>query len=232
MKSKNLVLGKYRIVDLTHDLHDAIPTWSGGCGFRLELKLDYPDGLKVQNTKHHAGVGTHMDAPSHFIKWGLDISDLSLENLIVPLCVLNLSMRREPDLLVSVDDLKAFENMYGKIPENSFFAVYTGWDEFWTQPKQYRNPDEEGKMHFPGISAKAAHFLVERNVAGIGIDTLSPDGSNDGFPVHLAILGAKKYILENLTNLCEVPPMGAYIIAFPMKVLEGTEAIARVAALI
>jgi kynurenine formamidase len=229
---KNVVLNQYRAVDLTHDLHDGVPTWSGGCGFRLELKLDYPEGLRVQNAKHHAGVGTHMDAPSHFIELGLDISDIPLENLIIPACVIDLSSKRSPNLLVSTEDLKTFEKRHGKIPKNSLFAVYTGWDEYWTQPLRYRNPDEEGKMHFPGFSADAAQFLVEREVAGIGIDTLSPDGSNEGFPVHLALLGAKKYILENLANLIKVPPVGAYIIAFPMKVLNGTEAVARVAALI
>jgi kynurenine formamidase len=69
-------------------------------------------------------------------------------------------------------------------------------------------------------------------VVGIGIDTLSPDGSNDGFPVHEKILGAKKYILENLANLDKIPSRGAFALVFPMKVRDGTESAARVAALI
>ena len=44
-------------------------------------------------------------------------------------------------------------------------------------------------MHFPGWSVEAAQFLIEkRNIAGIGIDTLSPE-TEFPFPVHFYVLG-------------------------------------------
>jgi kynurenine formamidase len=91
-------------------------------------------------------------------------------------------------------------------------------------------------MHFPGYSAAAAELLVRRGVVGIGIDTLSPDGSNNGagvkYPVHETILGAKKYIIENLVNLEKMPAMGGFAIALPPRAREATECAARVVGLV
>lgn len=63
----------FTLVDLTHTLAPDIPSWSGTCGFRHEVKLDYADckedtpfsvKFRVQQIKMHAGIGTHMDAPA------------------------------------------------------------------------------------------------------------------------------------------------------------------------
>ncbi len=231
-----MILGKYRAIDLTHPLHEKIPTWSGGCGFRLEVKLDYSQGLRVQSVKSHAGVGTHIDAPSHFIQNSWNIADIPLESLIVPLSVLNVSHKMAPDLFITKEDIEAFERGYGKIQKHSLFAAYTGWSKYWPSPDQYRNPDASGKMHFPGFSEKAALLLLSREIVGLGIDTLSPDGSINGpgvrYPVHERILGAKKYIIENFANLDQMPSIGAYVIALPPRSQDATESAARIVGLI
>ena len=64
---------------------------------------------------------------------------------------------------------------------------------------------------FPSVSASVADLLISRNVVGIGIDTLGPDLPSSGFPVHQAILGAGKYIVENIANLEKMPRTGAYV---------------------
>jgi len=230
------ILDRFRLVDLSHSLHEQVPTWSGGCGFRLEVKLDYPQGLRVQSLKSHAGVGTHMDAPSHFIEGSWNIGDIPLENLIAPLSILDLRSKMAPDLFVSVHDIEVFEKAHGTIPDHSLVIAYTGWSQFWTTPDRYRNPDTKGQMHFPGFSAEAAKFLLKRNIVGLGIDTLSPDGSHNGpgasYPVHELILGAKKYILENVAHLDQMPPSGGFAIAFPPRMRDATESAARVVGLI
>lgn len=77
-----------------------------------------------------------------------------------------------------------------------------------------------------------ANILVARNVAGIGIDTLSPDVSVSGFPVHKTILGADKYIAENIANLEKMPAIGAYVLTLPIKGLGLTGAPVRMVGLI
>jgi len=230
------VLDRFHAIDLSHPLHEKVPTWSGGCGFRLEVKLDYPQGLRVQSLKSHAGVGTHIDAPTHFIEGSWNIGDIPLENLIVPVCVLDVRDQMAPDLFISEEDVGKFEERYGQVAKGSLFLANTGWSKFWEDPLKYRNPDSEGRMHFPGFSEGAAKLLVSRGVVGVGIDTMSPDGSINGggarYPVHEVVLGGRGYIIENLVNLERMPAVGAFAIALPPRVREATECAARVVGLV
>lgn len=73
---------------------------------------------------------------------------------------------------------------------------------------------------------------MDRNVNGIGIDTLSPDTPISNFPVHRIILDANKYIIENINNLERMPVIGAYVLALPLKGPELTEAPVRMIGLI
>jgi kynurenine formamidase len=86
-------------------------------------------------------------------------------------------------------------------------------------------------MHFPGYHPSAAKVLVERDVAGIAIDTLSLDfGGSKTFGTHVVMLKANKYQIENLANLDALPPTGATIVVGVLPVREGTQAQARVLA--
>ncbi|MFI5335098.1 MAG: cyclase family protein [Chlamydiales bacterium] len=219
-------------VDLTHTLDDRVPTWSGGCGFQQEIKLDYDQGLRVLQYKMHAGVGTHIDAPTHFFENGMHVADLPLEQLITPMYHIDMSKEAGPDFLLSKEAIIAFEKRVGKIEKGSAVLLSTSWSKRWHDSRAYRNPDASGRMHFPGFSSEAADLLVEREVAGIGIDTLSPDGTNNGFPVHEKILGTGRYILENLFQLEKVPAQGAFLIALPLKIREGTESAVRAVAVL
>ncbi len=149
---KRRVLERFEAVDLTHSLNEGVPTWSGGCGFQLKIKMDYEEGLRVQKLQCHAGIGTHLDAPSHFIRGSWTAADLPLESLIVPAVVIDLKEKADPDFLLSREDIERFEALYGTIPEESLVLLHTGWDRFWNEPLRYRNPDSSGKMHFPGFS--------------------------------------------------------------------------------
>lgn len=222
----------YKIIDLTHVLFPDIPSWNGSCGFSHEIKLDYSDcttkeKFRIQKIKMHAGVGTHIDAPSHCIPGGKSVAELDLNDLIAPCVMIDVSNKAKENYRFSVKDLKEFEEKYQKISSRSFVIIYTGWEQFWKNPKKYCSD-----YHFPSISAEAAEVLLERNVVGIGIDTLSPDRPENGFPVHQLILGAGKYIVENVANANQLPPVSAYSLALPIKTSEGTEAPIRLIGLI
>ena len=231
-----IVLGHFKAIDLTHPLNSSVPTWSGGCGFTHEIKVDYDQGIRVMTFKCHAGVGTHMDAPSHFIPGGDDIGGIPLNQLIVPACVIDLSAKLHPDLFVMPQDILDFESRWGRIEPGSLVLVYSGWEKFWNERDRYRNVDASGKMHFPGYHVEAAELLLTRGVVGIGIDTFSPDGSNNHpenkYPVHECILGAGKYIIENAAHLAKMPPKGSYVLALPPKISIGSESAIRLVGLI
>ncbi len=222
----------FKLIDLTNTLSEETPSWDGGCGFSHVIKLDYDEcdsvvKFKVQQIKMHAGIGTHIDSPSHCIPGGATVEELSLDSLIAPLVVIDVHERITADYKISANDITLFENKYGKIQENSFVAFYTGWSQYWNNPKQYRN-----NHLFPSLSESAAKILISKDVIGIGIDTLSPDVPASGFPVHQIILGAGKYIVENVTNLEKMPKIGAYVLTLPMKGAGLTESPVRMVGLI
>jgi kynurenine formamidase len=212
----------YKIIDLTHTLDKQIPSWSGDCGFNIEVKLDYSDCLqneefRVQQFKMHAGIGTHMDAPAHCIPGSTTINQIPLSQLIAPCVVIDVSSFCHERYSLSLTDIERFEGQYGVINEGSFVMIKTGWEKFWGDPEKYSN-----NHVFPSISVEAAEILTKRGVCGLGIDTLSLDGPADGFPVHKLFLGNGKYI--NVANLANLPIIGSCILALPIKIRGATEA--------
>lgn len=221
----------FKLIDLTHSLSPQIPTWSGGCGFEHTLNSDYdPQAIykfRTHKIRMHEGIGTHMDAPAHCIPGGKCIDELELNDLSAPCCVIDISSQAHERYSLTVQDIEVFEAQHGAIPRGCFIIVYTGWERHWNTPEKYRN-----NYLFPSISKDAASALLERHIVGLGIDTLSPDRSEDGFPVHQLILGAGKFIVENVANASKLPPVGAYSLAFPMKIQGGTEAPIRLVGMI
>ncbi len=108
---------------------------------------------------------------------------------------------------------KASEHRNGTIPAQSVVIANTGWSARWKQGEPYRNADAKGVMHFPGFSVEAARRLVERKVAGLGIDTLSVDyGPSSDFKVHYTTQPNGIYHIENMANLDQLPAKGATLI--------------------
>ncbi len=222
----------FTLIDLTHTLFPEIPSWNGTCGFHSEIKLDYEDcstdvKFRVQQLKLHAGVGTHMDAPAHCIKGGLTIDEIPLMELAAPSIVIDVSTKAHETYQVTPSDILSFENKFGVLPPHAFVMIYTGWDRFWQDPEKYRN-----NLVFPSVSGETAQLLLERNIRGLGIDTLSPDCPQNGFPVHQLLLGNGKYIVENIQNAQKMPPQGGYSLALPIKTQGGTEAPMRLVGLL
>lgn len=220
-----------RIIDCTHTIHPDMPTWTGSQGFTADIKMDYHQGCRVMKYHMHAGIGTHIDAPSHFIKDAPSVADIQLDQLIAPAIVIPCTGESNERKL-SVHDIETFEHNHGTIPSKSIALINTEWASRWDNPESYRNKDNDGAMHFPGVSPEAAQLLLTRGVNGIGIDTLSPDGSPDTFPVHDIMLGAGKYILENVANLDQLPPTGAIALIMPLRIHSGTESPVRICAIL
>jgi kynurenine formamidase len=94
--------------------------------------------------------------------------------------------------------------------------------------------DAAGVMHYPGFHPDTAAFLVqERDIVGIGVDTLSLDhGPSLDFPTHLAILPSGRYGIEALANLSQLPPSGAMIVVGGLTHDGGSGSPARVLAVL
>ena len=222
------MLDRFELVDLTHTITTSIPSWQGTASFSFTIIKDYHQGNRTQQFNIASNTGTHIDSPGHFHKDAKTVDSIPLSKLIVPAFVLNVSNKINDHYRVSEVDLEEFEKKYGNIPAQSLVIIHTGWCTRWNEHQKYRNLDENGIMHFPGLSEGIAHAFVERNIAGIAIDTFSPDGSDYNFPVHKILLSKGIYIIENITNGDKLPPTGAFAAALPIKIYDAVEAPIRI----
>jgi kynurenine formamidase len=238
-KLERIALGGTRIVDLTHALNPRNPYWPGPGyePFKYEvfatLEKDKVLSARFSMAEH---TGTHLDAPNHFAAGQIPVDKIPAEQLFAPAVVIDVksSVATNPDYQLTPDDIARWEQANGRVPENSVVFMYTGWDERWTDFDKYKNADTAGALHFPGFSSEAAKLLVDdRNVAGLGIDTLSVDyGLSKDFAVHHVSHGKGKYHLENVANLGTLPPEGVFVIVAPIKIENGTGGPARIFALV
>ena len=226
-----------RAVDLTQPLYEGMPFWPGTEPIKIERLADYDQGYRMHKFTMWENIGTHVDSPSHFAagKGKRTIDQLPLDQLIAPVVVINVQekVKKNADYQLTVEDIKNWEVVNGQIGKGCLLVMNTGWYHKFSEPHNYVNQNEKGELHFPGFSVAAAKLLVERDVAGIGIDTLSLDPGNDlSFPVHKVMLAANKYQIENLNNLDALPTTGAVVVVGVLPVRGGSQAQARIIALL
>jgi kynurenine formamidase len=179
--------------------------------------------------------GTHLDAPVHFPPGKATVDQIPAKNFFGPAVVLDVrpEAANNDDYRLPVSGVQKWERAHGRIPRGAIVLLRTGWASRWPDATKYRNQDQHGKMHFPGFSAEAATMLMEREVSGLGCDTLSVDyGASEDFRVHHLALGAGLYHLENLSDLSEVPEVGAFLVVAPIKLEGGSGGPVRVFALL
>ncbi len=231
-----------RWVDLTHPYDKDTVFWPTGQPFDhvhtswRETEGGYFYSSYDLSVSEHAG--THVDAPIHFSAGGATIDEVSLEDLIGPAVIIDVTQQANanPDYLASAADLAAHEATHGRIPSDAVVAVRTGWSMHWPDVKAYMGDDRPGRtddLHFPGLGADLAQALASRGIRAVGIDTASIDhGPSRSFEAHQILAGAGVTGLENLTGLEELPERGAWIVAMPMKIGDGSGGPARIAALV
>jgi kynurenine formamidase len=177
-------------------------------------------------------AGTHLDAPAHFAPAGATTDEIPLDRLVRPAVRLDVRERVGEDATyaVTTEDLSAIERRDGEIPAGSAVLVHTGWDRYLTDPERYSGGDAPA---FPGIGSDTARLLVERGVAGIGIDTLGVEpGSAADFAVHRITTGAGLWHAEGLVGLERVPMRGAWVVVGVLPIAAGSGSPARVFAIV
>jgi kynurenine formamidase len=227
--------GGKKAQDLTHLFRVGIPMFPGVPRPSRQTFVTVPvNGFYGQIWNFWEHTGTHLDVPAHFIVGGRTSPQLTLDELMAPIAVIDISERaaRNPDTVVTTDDLRRYEHGHGRIKHGSLVAMNSGWDARAGSEAAYRNTDSAGTMHFPGWSDAAIEWLIgERSIAAIGVDTLSLDpGNATAFVAHVALLSADRFGIENLANLGAIPPKGAMAFVGVIPWEEGSGGPARVVA--
>lgn len=242
--AQQLDLKSSRLVDLTHPFNAQTLYWpTSPSAFELQQLAHGPTeggyfyAANAFCAPEHGG--THLDAPIHFAEGRLTADQIPLERLIGPVVVLDISASaaQDPDYRLTREDVLAFERRHGRIEPGTIVLLRTGWSRHWPNRKAYLGDDTPGdasRLHFPSFGEDAARLLVEeRRVDALGADVASIDyGQSKDFKVHRIAAAQNVVGLENLTNLGELPPSGAAIIALPMKIEGGSGGPVRVIALV
>ena len=186
--------------------------------------------------------GTHADAPIHFAENGRTIDQIPLDEWIGPAVKIDVTKicEKNRDYLLSIMEIKRWEEQFGRIPDRAWVIMYTGIgtrhypDKHMVLGTDKKGEDAIPELSFPGFSEESVTFLLtNRNIAGIAIDTPSIDyGKSKDFKVHQVLFAADKLALENIANLDKLPASGATLYVIPMLIKQGTGSPARVFAII
>ena len=220
--------------DMTHTLDDAFPTFTGEAQFSMEQAFNYAEhGFNLFHYRVDEHTGTHIDAPLHFSADGASVDELPVQDLVAPLCVIDIAARatENPDSLLRPEDIQHWVSENGDIPPRACVAMYSGWGEK-VNSDQFRNFDGQAQ-HYPGFHPDAAQMLIEDTAAAsIAVDTLSLDyGLSSDFPTHYRWLSSGRFGIECLANLNRVPACGATLVIGAPKHRGGTGGPARIFAL-
>jgi kynurenine formamidase len=232
-----------RWIDLTHDFSTNTLYWPTAKPFTLEVEFHahtdkgYFYAANRYSASEHGG--THIDAPIHFAEGRKTLDQLDIDQLTGPAVVVDVSPKAQTnaDYQISVADLKAWEAKHGRIPEHVILLFNTGYARHWPDARKYLGTEERGpgaiaKLHFPGLHPDAARWLVkERTIKAVGLDTASIDyGQSTLFESHCILLEKNIPAFENVAALDQLPATGAYVVALPMKIKDGSGGPLRIVA--
>jgi kynurenine formamidase len=242
--------GTLKVVDLTQPLGPSTPViglppmFAPSPGVSIDVISRYDDKGPAwywNTVRMGEHTGTHFDAPIHWIS-GRDLPQNACDTIpasqfIGPACVIDVTdaVARDPDFLLTVEHLSAWEAVHGRIPAGAWVLLRTGWSRR-SDPAAFINAREDGP-HSPGFDVRTSRVLAEeRDVLGVGVETIGTDAGQAGtfdppFPNHATMHGAGKCGLASLCNLDQLPPTGAVVIAAPLKIVNGSGSPVRVIAI-
>ena len=200
-------------IDVSIPLQNSMVNWPGDAPFhRLEtLKIANGDPCNLSQFCCSAHIGTHMDAPRHFLAHGHGIESMPIDATIGPARVIAI---HDPDL-IRVKELEPHRLGAG---ERVLFKTRNS-EHLWKT-----NDFQEQFVHIPQDTAA---YLADLKVRTVGVDYLSVGGyETDSAETHRALLGAGIWLIEGL-NLGQVEPGEYELVCLPLKLVGSDGAPAR-----
>src|SRR5215218_6748273 len=214
-----------RIYDLSQPLNEQAPFWPYYPPFEVKyIKRKAEHGVNAQYIQTSNHMGTHLDAPRHFVTGGMTIDQIPLEWLCRPGVIVDLTGEMDELALYTP---KMIEDRV-EVRKGDILILHTGWHRFaqWGS-----TPDEEKYIHMhPGAHPDMVPWLLEKEIHIWGVDVVSTDHPMD-LPIG-RFLGNCMHI-ENLGGQISAPEIQnrrLIIGCFPWKFQGGEAAFARVVA--
>lgn len=207
--------------DLTQPFHGDMPHSEMLPEPEFETVFDVEtDGINVQHYCAPTHVGTHVDAPLHFVPGGQTIDELPLDRFHGEGVVLD--VHQEEAREIQLEEVRAAD---GEVHEDDIVILYTGWCH------KYGDDDYDP---YPWLAPAIGEWLVEKGVKMLCVDNISPDISYairpddwDEYPIHKPLLRNGILIAEHLTNLEPLLGERVEVRGYPTKIQGGDAAPAR-----
>jgi kynurenine formamidase len=170
-------------------------------------------GFNVETIEMTNHTGTHVDVPFHHDDAGATVDQVPIERFAGPALFIDLREQVEPSMEIGPAQV---EPWLGELRSGDFAILVTGWGD-------KRGITEEFLKRWPYLGGEGARLLLDRGVAGVGIDALSIGGwggPEKGVPAHEVLLDAGKPIFEELHVPDELAGRRAFLTAFPI-LLQG-----------
>lgn len=192
------------MIDITYPISKNIPKWPGSIGITVTQHLQMPkEEANLTSIEIDCHLGTHLDAPLHFVHQGKSVDQLDITTLIGKAFVAEIRDRK----VITISDLEAV------VPKNcERLLLKTDNQLYWEQKRI------EFEKDYSAIDAAAAKWLIDKGIKLVGIDYLSIQRFHDGPETHQLLLEAEVVIVETL-NLEEVTQGWYELICLPIKVV-------------
>ena len=203
------------IYDISLTISPSLPTWPGDPALELVQIASMDKGAHANVTRISAAVhlGTHVDAPHHFLNDGRTVESMSLEVLTGPCYVTQL-----PD---GVDAITAEVLDRTEITAAMKRVLFGTSNSHW-----WKNGETKFQTDFVAITEDGAKWLVQHGVQLVGVDYLSVAPYGDSVPTHTVLLQAGVVVVEGL-NLSQVSRGFYDLYCLPLKIAGSDGAPAR-----
>lgn len=201
------------IFDISVPVYTGMACYPGDPGAVIEPVRSIAQGdiANLSSLRLGSHTGTHVDAPRHFENKGEPVDRISLQVLIGPAKVVDLTGAGE---YITEEDLEGADTRGVER-----LLLKTRNSQLWAQPEFIKD--------YVPLCSDAARYLVETGVKLVGIDYLSIEQfKSDRHPVHHGLLGAGVIILEGV-DLSEVPAGEYFLTCLPLRIVDGDGAPAR-----
>jgi len=221
------IIASKEFVDLTHSFSPLTPVWRGFGPATFSAAADPAtgrpytidrDGFRAQFFAMVGQYGTHVDPPAHFDPAGATLDKIPVKQMILPLVVFDVTpmLKRDPNHSLTVDDIKAWEQMHGRVPAGALAALRTDMYKDWD-----KNPGRFERYPFPAWSLAAIRFLYEqRGIVANGHESMDTD-TTPSLESETWLLKHGHWQIEVMANLDKVPATGALIVVSWPKPQDG-----------
>ncbi len=204
-----------KLIDISVPLTSQLPKWPGSFGFERVWTKRIAAGDECNNSKIECDshVGTHLDAPSHFLNNGASLDLINLNTLIGPCTVIHIQGREKITGHV-LDKYLAANNRERVLLRTDNSLMWADRSQAFSHKYACLTPD-------------GAEYLAQKQkVRLVGIDYLSIGDMADGAETHRILCSAGIVILEGL-NLASVAPGSYELICLPINISGAEGAPAR-----